>query len=174
MQLCVCVKRKSGSVDLIRWRNRLGHTVSYDEINNIEAKLAEDQANWTEPGKIVPNNIQPTVLITFVYDNCDHNIGSIYNFTLHGTNRIIFHKCLQTTNNDTNTNPPVKNVCHRSFKPVSNELQPYIKTKARLNPVAIPIVDTGVNQLNGFLSKCKDLVWLILRYESSTDPIFPG
>ena len=98
----------------------------------------------------------------------------MYNVTPHGTNGIIIQKCLQTTNNDININPPVKNVRRRSFKPVSNELQPCIKTKGRLNPVAIPIVDTGVNQLNGFSSKCKDLVWLILCYESSTDQIFPG
>ena len=142
MQLGICVKRKSGSVDLILWLNRLGHTVSHDEINSIETKLAEDQAN-----------IQPSVFVTFVYDNCDHNIESIYKVTLHGTKGITIQKCLQTTNNDINTNPPVKNVRRRSFKSVPNELQPYIKTKARLNPVAIPIVGTGVNQLNGFLSK---------------------
>ena len=67
--------------------------------------------------------------------------------TLHfiGTNKIIIQNCLWTINNDINTNPPVKHVRRRFFKPVSNELQPYIKTKARLNPVAIPIVDTGVN-----------------------------
>ena len=153
MQLGICVKRKSGSVDLILWLNCLGHTVSYDEINSIETKLAEDQANWREPRKFVFNNIQPSVFVTFVYDNCDHNIESIYKVTLHGTKGIIIQKCLQTTNNDINTNPLVKNVRRRSFKSVLNELQPYIKTKARLNPVAIPIVDTGVNQLNGFLSK---------------------
>ena len=44
----------------------------------------------------------------------------------------------------------------------------------RLNPVTIPIVDIGVNQLDGFLSKCKDLVWWIPHYEASTDQIFPG
>ena len=143
------MKRKSGSVDVICWLNCFGHTVSYDEISSIE---------------FVPNNIQPSAFVTFVFDNCDHNIESIYNVTLHGNNGIIIQKCLQTTNNDIKSNPPVKNVFHRSFKPVSNELQPYIKTKARLNPAAIPIVDTGVNQLNRFLSKCKDLVWLMLRY----------
>ena len=112
--------------------------------------MAEDQANRREPRKFVPNNIQPSVFVTFVYDNFDHNIESICNLTLHGTNGIIVQKCLECTNNDINTNPLVKNVLCRSFKPVSNELQPYIKTKARLDPVAIPIVDTGVNQLNGF------------------------
>ena len=135
VQLGISVKRKSGSVDLIHWLNCFGHTVSYDKISSIE---------------FVPNNIQPSVFVTFAFDNCDHNIESIYNVTRHGTNGIIIQKCLQTNNNDINTNPSVKDVCRRSFKPVCNELQLYIKTKARLNPVAIPIADTGVNQLNGF------------------------
>ena len=94
MQLGIFVKRKSGSVNLIPWLSHLRHTVSYDEINSIETKLAEDQANRREPRKFVPNNIQPTVFVTFVYDNCDHNIESICNLTLHGTNGIIVQKCL--------------------------------------------------------------------------------
>ena len=122
MQLGIYVKRKSGSVDLIRWLNRLGHTISYDEINSIETKLAEDQANRREPRKFVPNNFQPNLFATFVYDNCYHNIESIYDVTLHGTNGIIIQKCLRITNNDINTNPPVKNIRRRSFKPVPNEL----------------------------------------------------
>ena len=42
VQLGIYVKRKSESVDLIRWLNRLRHTISYDQINSIENKLAED------------------------------------------------------------------------------------------------------------------------------------
>lgn len=79
-----------------------------------------------------------------------------------------------TTNNDININPPVKNVHHRFFKAVPNQLQKYIKTKARLSLVAIAIVDTVINQLYVFLLKFKDLAWLILRYKSSTDQIFAG
>ena len=150
VQLGICVKRKSRSVDLIRWLNHYGHTISYNEINSIETKLAEDQANRREPRKFVPNNIESSFFVTFVCDNCDHKIESIYDVTLHGTNGVIIKKCLRTTSNDISTNPPVKNVHRRSFKPVSNELQPYIKTKARLNSIAIPIVDTGVN---GFLTR---------------------
>ena len=130
--------------------NRLGHAVSYDEINSIETKLTEDQASRREPRKFVLNNIQRSVFVTFVYGNCDHNIESIYNVTPHGDNEIIVQKSLQTTSNDISTNPLVKNVHRRSFKPVSNELQPLIKTKDRLDPVTIRIVDIGVIQLNGF------------------------
>ena len=42
VQLGIYVKRRSGSVDFIHWLNRLGHTISCDQINSIENKLAED------------------------------------------------------------------------------------------------------------------------------------
>ena len=89
VQLGICVERKSRSVDLIRWLNRLGHSISYDQINSIENKLAEHQANRREPRKFVPYNIQSSVSVAFLYDNCDHNSESIYNITLHGTNGTI-------------------------------------------------------------------------------------
>ena len=71
------MNRKSESVDYIRWLNRLGQIVSYDEISSIKTKLADDQANQREARKLVPNNIQLSFFVTFVYDNCDHNIESI-------------------------------------------------------------------------------------------------
>ena len=71
------MNRKSGSVDFIRWLNRLGQIVSYDEISSIKTKLADDQTSQREARKLVPNNIQLSLFVTFVYDNCDHNIESI-------------------------------------------------------------------------------------------------
>ena len=175
IHLGVCVKRKSGSVDLVRWLNHFGHTVSYDEINSIETKLAEDQVNRLEPRKFVPNNIQPSVFVTFVYDNCDHNLESLYNVTLHGTNGIIIQKSLRsTTNNAPVPLPPTKNARRRSFKPMVSELQPYIKANGRVNPVSILDIEEYINQLNGWHSKCRDFVYFLLRYQSAKKQIFPS
>ena len=71
------MNRKSGSVDFIRWLNRLGQIVSYDEISSIKTKLADDQTSQREARKLVPDNIQLSLFVAFVYDNCDHNIESI-------------------------------------------------------------------------------------------------
>ena len=72
MQLGLAVKRKTGSVITTRWLNRFGHSVSYDEINAIETRLAEEQLASQNARRYIPNNIQPSTFVTFVYDNCDH------------------------------------------------------------------------------------------------------
>ena len=59
VQLGLSVKRITGSVSVIRWLNRYGHCISYDEINATEAKLAEEQVHMQTARRYVPNNIQP-------------------------------------------------------------------------------------------------------------------
>ena len=89
VQLGLSVKWKTGSVSVIRWLNRYGHCISYDEINATETILAEEQVHMQTTRRYVPNNIQPGLPITFVYDTCDHDAESIYNVTVHGTNGIV-------------------------------------------------------------------------------------
>ena len=89
VQLGLSVKRITGSVSVIRWLNRYGHCISYDEINATETILAEEQVHMQTARRYVPNNIQPGLPITFVYDTCDHDAESIYNVTVHGTNGIV-------------------------------------------------------------------------------------
>ena len=92
VQLAMAIKRKTGSVSVIRWLNRYGHSISYDELNAVETKLAEDQIHDDNFRKYLPNNIQKHTFVTFVYANCDHNTESIYNSTLHATNGIIIQR----------------------------------------------------------------------------------
>lgn len=129
MQLGLSVKRKTGSVSVIRWLNRYGHCISYGEINATETKLAEEQVHIQSARRYVPNNIQPGFPVTFVYDNCDHNAESIYNVTVHGTNSIVIEMKNNNNCNPSNQNTPtttlttnVTSVKHRSFKPVLQEV----------------------------------------------------
>ena len=64
----------------------------------------------------------------------------------------------------------------RSFKAIQYELPPFMKAKERPNPLTIQNFDTDVNQLDGWLSKCEDLVWSVLRYQCSqeTEQVIPG
>lgn len=57
-------KKKTGSVFLIRWINKFGHTICYCEVNCVETKLAKVQANHIEPREFVPNNFQPSTFVT--------------------------------------------------------------------------------------------------------------
>lgn len=69
--------------------------------------------------------------VTFVYENCDHNIESISNNSLHSANRKIIQKCLKNTISDIKFDPQVKNIHCRSFDSILNELHPYIKKEAK-------------------------------------------
>ena len=51
--------------------------------------LAEEQLNYENGRRYVPNNIQPSLFVTFVYDNFNHNAKSIYNVTLYEAHGIV-------------------------------------------------------------------------------------
>ena len=178
VQLGLSIKRKTGSVSVIRWLNRFGHCISYDEINATETKIAEGQVINQTTRTYVPNNIQPGTLVTFVYDNCDHNAESIYNVTLHGTNGIVIQLKSVAQNVVTENVLPVSNTLplkkRRSFKPVIQELQPFMKPKQRTNPLPLVHVDKDVNHIDGWISKCEDITWSILRYTNHTNQVIPA
>ena len=56
------------------------------EIKIVKTHLAEEQTRILDDKTYLPNNIQPGTMVTFVYDNCDHNTESIQGFTIHPTN----------------------------------------------------------------------------------------
>ena len=163
----------------------MGHSISYDEVNLMETKLADDQARMISR-EFVPTNIQPSLFVTFVYANCDHNMESIYGATLHCTNWII----IQVKKNGTNRNSifqdsvmtnrqivPVQTLHRkRSYRPTSTELPPCYK-KQRQEPNSIPDIDLMTNELDGMISRIDDMVHYFSRYyisKSGDKQCFPS
>ena len=128
--------------------------------------LAEEQLNNQNARRYVPSNIQPGMFVTFVYDNCDHNADSIYNVTLNGTNGIVIQASKHEFNGIVSHTSEPSTSSRRSFKTFSQELQPYIKSKYRPNPLSIQNLENHVNQLDGLISNHEDIVWSILRHKS--------
>ena len=56
---------------MITLLNRYGHGISYDQVLQIETRLAEEQLETEVNGVIVPRIIQPNVFSTFCWDNID-------------------------------------------------------------------------------------------------------
>ena len=107
LQLGLFTKRKTGSKLLITCLNRLGHSMSYEEVNYVETYFAELQINQQNLRRYVPFNIKPNVFVTYVYDNCDHNPESLFGETMHCTNGIM----IQETTDGVKTNPlPMRSV----------------------------------------------------------------
>ena len=68
-----CVKRKTGSRSMIEWLNRMGHSISYDEINFMETSLALQAIENDSVQTYVPSTLVPQLFLTFVWDNNDIN-----------------------------------------------------------------------------------------------------
>ena len=89
---------KTGSRKIILWLNRFGHSLSYKEVNVVETRLAEEQSNRECHKRYVPNNIQPSPMVTFVYDNCDHNVEYLHGLAMHCTNGIVIQRSTPNAN----------------------------------------------------------------------------
>lgn len=139
--------------------NRFGHCLSLKEINHVETCLAEEQVNNNQRN-FVPNNIQPGLIITFVYDNVNHNLESIRGLTTYATNGIIIQRVIYTSNEPQQSSSALKSkrLKNNSFKPIDNELAPYLKIKTRKNLQTISDIKQNTNNLIPNIAKNQDKV----------------
>ena len=94
----------SGSKDVITWMNRYGHTISSGEVNLVKTNTAETQASILSR-TFLPRIMQPSTFVTFVFDNCDHNLQSKFKLTMHCINGIMMQKCQNADNRILTYNP---------------------------------------------------------------------
>ena len=52
VKVALRVKRKTGSKKVIEWPNRLGHFISYAEVNAVETKLAMDESKRSQKNAV--------------------------------------------------------------------------------------------------------------------------
>ena len=92
VEICLRIKQIKGPVEAVCWLNCFGHSISFHEINALKTKLAGEHVNNQTNTSLVPTHIQLSVFVTFCFDNCDHNMESINNATLHSKNGIIIQQ----------------------------------------------------------------------------------
>ena len=137
----------------------------------METKLAKEQVNNQTNKSLVPAHIKTSVLVTFCYDNCDHNMESIYNTTLNCTNGIIIHQL------DKQQVEAMGTILQSlALKEVHSSL--YITSCSRISRKKKGKIqyqsDTNINLLNGKFSKLEDLLWLLLSYRHKDNQVIPG
>ena len=71
IQLGITTKRKTGSRLKLDSLNCLGHSVFYDEVNNVETSFAELKVKNESNRLFVPKNVQPSLFVTFICENCE-------------------------------------------------------------------------------------------------------
>lgn len=171
--LSLCTKRKTGSKHIVYWLNRLGHGISYDETCLLETSLAIQQSKEQVLKTFVPNIIQPSQFVTFVWDNNDINPESLTGVSMHCTNGIMIQ---HSTNHDQiHTDSPLCSLSkphakERSFKAIQDVLEPYI-SKERENPKLINNVILSKETAGEISSRQHDFWWSMLRLYSSRSNI---
>ena len=154
----------SGSKDVITWMNRYGHAISSDKVNLVETNTAEIQASILSR-TFMPRIMQPSTFATFAFDNCDHNLESKFNLTMHCTNGVMIQKCQKTDNRILTHNPILQQAesrKRRSFNPVQQDLAPFIK-QPRSKPTTFYVVDININEIDALHSKNMDRVWYLVK-----------
>ena len=141
--LGLCLKRKTGSKDILTWLNRLGHCISYDKVNRTDTYLAEIESKNNENERFIPSNINPSSFVTFVAGNGDHNPERLYGKSLHCRNMIIIQS--QEPNHISINEEPtiISDVAYqrkRSFKPISTYIWKYLPVK-HIIPVKIKSIE---------------------------------
>ncbi len=92
--LPILVKNLGGGSEIITVLNRLGHSLSYTQIEEMETALAEEVA---KPGLILPSNCQPEVFGTFCWDNSDLQEETLSGHgTTHCTSGIVIQQTVDT------------------------------------------------------------------------------
>ena len=65
------VKSWTGNTELIRTLNRLGHSISYSQVQEIDTALCLQKLAMSKEDTALPGNIYPGVFTTLAWDNID-------------------------------------------------------------------------------------------------------
>ena len=166
--LSLCCKRKTGSRQVVKWLNRFGHGISYDEVCVLETSIALQQTKNQIQRNFVPNIIEPSKFVTFVWDNNDINPESLTGVAMHCTNGIIIQLAGRAPSLVTET--PVSNYLarerERSFKAMPTTIDPII-SKKRTMPATrnTELLPTSKRELH---SRSLDNAWVVLRNQASS------
>ena len=168
----LCAKRKTGSKQLISWLNRFGHGISYDEVNYLETFLAEEAIKNQSVRSYCPASVQPSVFVTFVWDNNDINPETLTGVSMHCTNGIIVQLSQHSQENRREVRRQISDTSHerkRSFKALPNMLDFYV-SKKREDPKHLTDIDLESKECDGMLpSSVIDFLWTLLRSKFIVD-----
>ena len=128
-----CVKRKSGSKELLSWINRLGYGISYDEIVSLETSLANDAVKNQSVRSFSPSTIQPSLFLSFIWDNNDINPDSLTGQMMHCTNGIVVQLTYASSLDDGNSSlRRTERKRERRFDPMPITMTAYYSQKRHL------------------------------------------
>ena len=118
----------------------------------------------------VPNNVQPSVFVTYVYDNCDHNPETLSGVSMHCTNGIMIQKSHNQLQPRVVNGPAENRIKRRSFVAAEIEMEPCYSPAEKPNPLLIKNIETETKAIHELHSKKMTFLWLLLRYIFTKPP----
>ena len=163
------VKRKTGSKEIVTCLNRLGHSVCYSELLELETDIAQKESS-TNAKEYIPRNVEKENFVTYVYYNYDHNPETISGISIHCTNGIMIQRPLNMEENRTfsEIEESTEGVRRRSFKPVDTSIEPYRKPANYPSPDLVDDITLENDLLSEVLSRSNDWIWLLARYQCAS------
>ncbi|KAL1262233.1 hypothetical protein QQF64_007498 [Cirrhinus molitorella] len=157
------VKSLTGNVELIKILNRLGHGVSYSQVEEIDTALCLQKQAASADAIPLPQNIKPGLFTTLAWDNIDRLEETISGEgTSHRVNGIAVQtKSIADHPAETRALPCIPKTKKRSIEAVEMVL-PIYNAGERANPPVIQMVDTDHAS---FLQDAADRnhIWLMAR-----------
>ncbi|CAC5405828.1 unnamed protein product [Mytilus coruscus] len=134
--LAIYLKTQTGSSEIVKIINKFGHSVSYDQVEEIETSIAEQMIMNTEDDIFIPSIIRKGVFLCFCWDNndlCEETLSG--QGTTHCTNGIVIQTRPDWCENEDEANqPPLQRSKNRSLKTLTEEQPVHFYSKPRVGP----------------------------------------
>lgn len=156
------VKSLTGNTELVHTLNRLGHCVSYSQVEEVDTALCLQKMELSKDGIPLPANIYPGIFTTLAYDNIDRLEETISGAgTSHRVNGIAIQaKATVLAAPERHTTTVMKSK-RRSVTP-THQMLPIYNAGQRVGPPKTATADADYGaQVQG--AKAKNLAWLLAR-----------
>ena len=157
--------------------SRLGHSINYDRICEIEtaqAELAQHFQSMSHYSPVMPVDAESKVTTTFWWDNFDRNIETASGAgSIHNTPGIVFQEESESTvTRDTTVSIPRSK--RRSLKNQEEEYFPFSTINPKVEPPSFA-ENNAVHVEQETEEKCNNLLllWKSARYLCSADQLNP-
>ena len=168
------IKSLTGNVELIQVLNRLGHGVSYTQLEENDTALClQKMASNLNATTILPQSIKGNVFTNFAWDNIDRLEETITGGgTTHRVNGIVVQPQVYGPHLPNAPLPLVEKCKQRSITLESQPLSTYISGD-RVGPQQLT-TNCPDNLREAELTKLKDFVWLLARISDTNNHQIPS
>lgn len=159
------VKTLTGNVELIQILNRLGHGVSYSQLEENDTALClEKMAAAINESAILPDTIRPNVFTNLAWDNVDRLEETLIGGgTSHRVNGIVFQPKVYGSCLPKPSLPAIRKQKQRSITQEVPSLFTYISGERVGPPQTPPPTESAQHKAEADLASKKNFIWQLTR-----------